>query len=98
MTDDEGRVTVLLKAICAGDGTAEQELLPLVYQELHRLVCRFANVLKARGLVGVRGAGMAYDGLYYVKSVTHSIKPGEYKQSFQLARNGLISLLPAVVP
>lgn len=37
MTNDEGRVTVLLKAICAGDGTAEQELLPLVYQELHRL-------------------------------------------------------------
>jgi RNA polymerase sigma factor (TIGR02999 family) len=37
MTNDEGRVTVLLKAICAGDGRAEQELLPLVYQELHRL-------------------------------------------------------------
>ncbi len=37
MTNDEGRVTVLLKAIRAGDGTAEQELLPLVYQELHRL-------------------------------------------------------------
>jgi hypothetical protein len=61
-------------------------------------VLRYGHVLKARGLVGVRGAGMAYDGLYYVKSVTHSIKPGEYKQSFQLARNGLISLLPAVVP
>lgn len=37
MTNDQGRVTVLLKAICAGDGRAEQELLPLVYQELHRL-------------------------------------------------------------
>lgn len=61
-------------------------------------VLRYGRVLKARGLVGVRGAGLAYDGLYYVKSVTHNIKPGEYKQQFTLTRNGLISITPAVVP
>lgn len=61
-------------------------------------VMRYGRVLKARGLVGVRGAGISYDGLYYVKSVTHTIKPGEYKQSFSLARNGLISITPVVVP
>jgi hypothetical protein len=61
-------------------------------------VVRYGRVLKARALVGVRGAGTAYDGLYYVKSVTHNLKPGEYKQSFTLARNGLISLTPVVVP
>jgi hypothetical protein len=61
-------------------------------------VARYGHVLKARSLVGVRGAGTAYDGLYYVKSVTHNIKPGEYTQSFTLARNGLISITPAVVP
>ena len=44
----------------------------------------------------MRGAGLAFDGLYYVKSVTHTIKRGEYKQSFTLARNGLISTLPRV--
>ena len=33
-------------------------------------VLRYGRVLKARGLVGVRGAGIAYDGLYYVQSVT----------------------------
>lgn len=59
-------------------------------------VTRYGRVLKARQLVGVRGAGMAFDGLYYVKSVTHNIKRGEYKQSFTLARNGLISTLPVV--
>lgn len=59
-------------------------------------VMRYGSVLKARQLVGVRGAGVSYDGLYYVKSVTHSIKRGEYKQSFALARNGLISLTPRV--
>ena len=59
-------------------------------------VVRYGNVLKSRGLVGVRGVGMAFDGLHYVKSVTHKIKRGEYKQSFQLSRNGLISTLPRV--
>jgi hypothetical protein len=28
--------------------------------------------------------------------VTHNIKPGEYKQSFTLTRNGLISTVPKV--
>ena len=59
-------------------------------------VVRYGRILKARQLVGVRGAGLAFDGLYYVKSVTHKIKRGEYKQSFQLSRNGLISTLPRV--
>lgn len=61
-------------------------------------VARYGRVLKARALVGVRGAGTAYDGLYYVKSVTHSIKRGEYTQSFTLARNGLIPITSTVVP
>ncbi len=59
-------------------------------------VLRYGRPLKSRKLVGVRGAGPAFDGLYYVKSVTHSIKPGEYKQSFQLARNGLLSTVTKV--
>jgi hypothetical protein len=53
-------------------------------------VLRYGRILKARQLVGVRGAGYAYDGLYYVKSVTHNIKRGEYKQSFTLSRNATI--------
>ena len=59
-------------------------------------VLRYGRILKARRLVGVRGAGMAFDGLYYVASVTHRIKRGEYKQSFSLSRNGLISTVPRV--
>lgn len=61
-------------------------------------VLRYGHILMPRKLVGVRGAGMAYDGLYYVKSVTHNIKRGEYKQNFSLTRNGLISLTPKVIP
>lgn len=59
-------------------------------------VLRYGHVLRSKMLVGVRGAGIAYDGLYYVNSVTHTIKRGEYKQSFQLSRDGLISLTPKV--
>jgi hypothetical protein len=59
-------------------------------------VTRYGGVLKARQLVGVRGSGPAFDGLYYVKSVTHKIKRGEYKQDFTLTRNGLVSTVPTV--
>lgn len=59
-------------------------------------VLRYGRPLKARQLVGVRGAGIAYDGLYYVKSVTHNLKHGEYKQSFSLSRNALIPTTPLV--
>jgi hypothetical protein len=61
-------------------------------------VTRYGGVLSARGLVGVRGAGQAFDGLYYVKSVTHKIKRGEYKQNFTLTRNGLVSTVSTVNP
>jgi len=44
----------------------------------------------------VRGAGLSFDGLYYVKKVSSKLKAGEFKQSFSLARNGLISTLPLV--
>ena len=54
-------------------------------------VLRYGRVLKARQLVGVRGVGAAFDGLYYVQSVTHNLKRGEYKQRFMLSRNGLMS-------
>jgi hypothetical protein len=59
-------------------------------------VLSYGRPLRARQLVGVRGAGLAYDGLYYVNRVTHDLKPGSYKQSFSLSRDGLISPTPLV--
>ena len=59
-------------------------------------VTRYGRPLKARRLVGVRGAGAAFDGLYYVKSVTHDIKRGQYRQNFTLVRNGLMSTVGSV--
>jgi hypothetical protein len=60
-------------------------------------VMRYGGVLRNRMLVGVRGGGLAYDGMYYVNSVTHSLKRGEFKQNFQLSRDGLISNTPKVL-
>jgi hypothetical protein len=59
-------------------------------------VMRYGQILKARRLVGVRGAGHPYDGLYYVESVTSTLKRGEFRQDFQLTRNALIPLTPTV--
>ena len=59
---------------------------------------RYGSVLKARGVVGVRGAGLTYSGLYYVKKVTHKLSRGAYKQQFTLVRDGQGSLTPVVVP
>jgi hypothetical protein len=59
-------------------------------------VTRYGWPLRSRMLVGVRGAGLAYDGLYYVNSVSHDIRRGQYKQGFSLSRDGLVSPTPIV--
>jgi hypothetical protein len=59
-------------------------------------VAKYGRLLKSRQLVGVRGAGLPFDGLYFVKSVSHDLRRGQYKQSFQLARNALVSTFPTV--
>lgn len=57
---------------------------------------RYGDLLQARGLVGLRGAGYSYDGLYYVKRVTHNIRNGEYTQRFTLTREGVGAISPVV--
>ena len=58
----------------------------------------YGGVLRARQLVGLRGVGWSYDGTYYVQSVTHNIKLGEYTQSFTITREGLGSLSQVLPP
>ncbi|MFE4513456.1 hypothetical protein ACFRMQ_04545 [Kitasatospora sp. NPDC056783] len=80
---------IIAKAIQSSDAVSGSGQLDVV---------RYGHVLRPRELVGVRGAGITYDGLYFVKSVTHNLKPGAYTQNFTLAREGLIALEPVVVP
>ncbi len=58
---------------------------------------RYNGILRARRLVGVRGAGFSFDGLYYVQSVVHTIRAGSYTQNFTLSREGLDSTTPVVL-
>jgi hypothetical protein len=53
-------------------------------------VVRYGQPLRPRQLVGVRGIGPAHGGLYYVRQVTHRVRPrvGEYLQRFTLVREG----------
>ena len=64
----------------------------------HLDVNRHGYVLRPRELVGVRGAGVTYDGDYYVTSVTHNLTPGSYRQNFTLSREGLIARSTTVRP
>lgn len=66
--------------------TASGELDTVLYNDL----------LRPRGVVAVRGCGFAHDGLYYVKSVSHALQRGQYKQQFTLTREGLGALSPVV--
>jgi hypothetical protein len=103
------KIPVPSKIEFANDGTAQsmpkaiQKMLGMTFNASDSItvsgtldVVRYGGVLRSRMLVGVRGASISYDGLYYVNSVTHELKRGQYKQSFQLSRDGLISLTPKV--
>jgi hypothetical protein len=59
-------------------------------------VLRYGQPLRARALVGVRGAGPAFDGLHFVQRVTSKLSRGEYKQDFKLTRNGVLPTLPSI--
>ena len=59
-------------------------------------VIRYGDLLEPRRPVGLRGVGFQYDGLYYVKKVTHRITREEYKQSFTISREGTGSTTPVV--
>ena len=84
-------IAAIAKGVAAAAGSAD-----LVEGSGSLNVLRYGRLLKARQLVGVRGAGLAFDGLYYVKSVTSTVKQGEFKQRFSLTRNALVSITPAV--
>jgi hypothetical protein len=61
-------------------------------------VLRYGRLLSPRKLVTVRGAGAQFNGRYYVTSVTHNIRRGQYTQSFSLARGGVKSDVSRVTP
>lgn len=61
-------------------------------------VLRYGRLLKAGAPVGVRGAGLAFDGLHYVSRVTSTCDRTQFKQDFSLTRSGLLPSTPTVTP
>jgi hypothetical protein len=94
LTDTAGRSTTQAAVIAMTKAANSAEA---VKGEGSLDVVRYGRLLQSRQLVGVRGAGPAFDGLHYVSSVTHRIQRGEYKQSFNLSGNGLISTIQRVL-
>ena len=76
LTRDEARAQAIVDASTDNVLTATGELDASCYGDLRR----------PSGLVDVRGVDYSYDGDYYVKSVTHRVRKGEYKQRFTLTR------------
>ncbi len=92
--EDTSNLTVT-KALLRGFAVASQTSDTLTAEGTLD-VARYGQILKARQLVGVRGAGIAFDGLYFVRKVTHEIRRGQYKQNFTLGRSGLVSTVSKV--
>lgn len=87
-----------LDALVRAQAITDQSVASVVTADGTLDVVRYGDILSAPGIVGVRGVGFSYDGLYYVKSVTHQIRQGQYTQNFSLAREGLGSTTPRVLP
>ena len=60
-------------------------------------VTRYGSSLQPHRVVGVRGAGVSFDGLYRVETVTHVLDRGRYLQRFRLVRPG-VGTTTAVLP
>lgn len=87
----------LMQAMAQAQATTEASI-DAVSAEGELDALRYGDLLQARGLVGLRGVGYSYDGLWYVKRVSHLIQREKYTQSFTLTREGWGSTTPAVLP
>lgn len=87
----------VVEAYSRAQGITDKSVDSVVTAQGELDALRYGDLLEARGIVGLRGAGFTYDGLYYVKSVSHAISKGQYKQRFSLTREGTGAITPVVV-
>jgi hypothetical protein len=95
---DQGSGLNVTQAMARAQAVTDQSVDEVVTATGTIDAMRYGDVLEPRGVVGLRGAGFTYDGFYYVKSVTHDIRSGQYHQNFTLTREGTGALSPAVMP
>ena len=88
----------VIEAYARAQGVTDKSVDSVVTAQGELDALRYGNVLTPRGIVGLRGAGFTHDGFYYVKSVSHAISRGQFKQRFSLTREGTGAITPVVVP
>lgn len=90
----------VLQALVGAQGLTNDSTDEVVTAQGTLSTARYGAVLEAPGVVAVRGAGHACDGLYYVKQVEHTMvtKQGswQYQQQFTLTREGMGSTIEEV--
>jgi hypothetical protein len=88
----------IVEAYARAQGVTDKSVDSVVTAQGELDALRYGDVLAPRGIVGLRGAGFTHDGFYYVKSVSHAISRGQFKQRFSLTREGTGAITPVVVP
>ena len=92
----QGSGLTIIQALGRAQGITEASTDQVIQVNGELDAVRYGDILQARGLVGLRGAGYTHDGFYYVKSVTHILQRGAYQQRFTLTREGVGSTTPVV--
>lgn len=87
-----------VRAMAQAQGRVNQSSTQVAEAQGELDVEKYGAILRAGGLVGVRGAGTSFDGNWSVQQVHHKLKRNSYRQAFKLARDGTEPLLPVVVP
>lgn len=87
-----------IRALGFAQGRVNTSSTKVAHAEGELDVKRYGSILRSGGLVGVRGAGTSFDGMWSVEKVTHKLKRNEFKQQFVLNRDGTEPLEPLVVP
>jgi len=95
---DQSSGLSIIEAYAHAQGVTDKSVDSVVTAQGELDALRYGDVLTPRGIVGLRGAGFTFDGLYYVKSVSHSINKGKFKQRFNLSREGTGAITPVVIP
>jgi len=90
----DGQMVPMALSDAQGRTNASSQLVVTATGEVDGL--RYGAVLSARSTVDLRGAGLTFDGSYYVSSVSHSIQKGQYTQQVTLQRSGVFPLSPLV--
>lgn len=87
------QITEVAASLSAAQANTNQSTDDAVTAQGRLDAARYGAVLDAPGLVGVRGAGYSFDGVWYVKQVVHEMSTVQgswsYNQGFTLTRDGL---------